>query len=94
MTLPPNEFIKVNHCPYCNHKATAAMRLEDEKEKPIPGALSICIECAKISVFNDDMNLDKFDMNTLDLEDHVYLVRLQYMTHGVHGRYIKEKKKH
>lgn len=92
--LPPNGFLKNNYCPYCNYNSTAAMRLENGADKPEPGALSICAKCAKIAIFKDDMSLDRFDMNTVDLEDHAYLIKMQYMAHGVNGRYAKENKKH
>lgn len=88
--LPKNEYKKSNNCPYCKYHANAAMNPDNEKEKPTPGALSVCIRCAKTSVFDEGMSLIPFDMNSLDEEDHAHVVRLQYNIHGVRGVYSKK----
>lgn len=92
MSEPPNNYRKPNNCPYCNAFVDAACRFENEEEKPEPDCLSVCINCAKVSIFDKDMKLQRFDMNTLDVEDHAYIVRIQYNAHGVGGRYKSTKK--
>lgn len=84
---PKNKYRNQNYCPYCNHSTDAAFIPEDETQKPVPGNLNICIQCAKPSVFTEDMKLDKFDMTTLDKDDHAHIVKMQYTIHGVNGRY-------
>lgn len=84
---PKNGYRKSNHCPYCNHFCDAASLPESEDEAPFPGALSICINCAKPSVFSEEMKLERFDMNTLDIEEHAHIVKMQATIHGVRGRY-------
>ena len=94
MSEPPNGYRNANFCPYCNHKTDAAMIPEDESQVPESGALSVCIKCAKVSSFGDDMKLQRFDMNTLDIDDHAHVLRMQFMVHDVNGRYPKKKPKH
>ncbi len=90
MDNPPNNYRKKNNCPYCNVFVDAALIPDDEKEKPIPGALSVCIHCAKVSIFDDEMKLKVFDMNGLDKDDHAHVVRIQYHIHGSQGKYSKK----
>lgn len=93
MSEPDNNYRKANNCPYCNSFLDAAMQLENEEEKPEPGCLSVCIKCAKVSVFDDDMNFQRFDMNILDIDEHAYIVAIQYHAHRVHNRYKKDGNK-
>lgn len=44
-------------CPDCGYTANAATNLEDEEQMPEPGDCSLCIKCAGIAVFNDDLML-------------------------------------
>lgn len=94
MSEPVNGYRKKNVCPYCNHHVDAALNPDNEKEVPIAGALSICIHCAKASIFNENMQLERFDMNTLDIDDHVFIVKMQYHIHHARGRYPAPKRKH
>jgi len=51
--------IKPHRCPYCgkeNHKATNPLGSDII---PPPGSLSLCIGCAGISIFNDDLTTRK-----------------------------------
>jgi hypothetical protein len=88
---PKNKYRKGNHCPYCNHYCDAATLPEDEEAAPYVGALSVCIECAKVSAFDKDMKLERFDMNTLDQDEHAFVTKMQYAIHGVRGRYSPKK---
>lgn len=90
MSKPPNDYRKENYCPYCNHHMDAACMPGDETAKPTPGALSVCIKCTKVSVFDDLMNIIPFDINTLDQEDHAHVIKMQYIIHGSQGHYQKK----
>ena len=47
-------------CPHCGAKHEFSTGLfQDELFKPIPGAVTICIKCAKTSVFTDGLTLRK-----------------------------------
>jgi len=45
-------------CPHCGHKFNAATSPTGD-DRPNPGDISVCIECRKISVFNDDLTTRK-----------------------------------
>ena len=64
--LPPNATrVAACSCPYCGSKLDAASGL-DEAAKPKPGCLSVCIECAEICVFNEQLALEKPEHGTLE----------------------------
>jgi hypothetical protein len=47
-----------NQCPYCQHKlelATASPR--NRHATPKPNDVTVCIECASVLVFTDDLNV-------------------------------------
>lgn len=47
---------KLSHCLACGHPLNGASRVDGDND-PIPGSISICIRCANIAVFDDDLNL-------------------------------------
>lgn len=65
MTLIPNKFRKPNLCPYCGYFTTAAFFPEDESIAPTAGDLSLCLMCCECSEFDENMNLIKFNIDTL-----------------------------
>lgn len=44
-------------CPVCGKKLDAATSVEKEEAVPDPGDLSICLYCATVSVFDDNLKL-------------------------------------
>jgi hypothetical protein len=46
-------------CPWCGHRLDAAMAADHDKPDaaPKPGDVSVCISCAQILVFADDLTL-------------------------------------
>ena len=64
--MPDNGYRKPNNCPYCGYYCDAALMHEDDKTTPNSGDLSFCLMCCKPSQFDDDMNLIKFDIDSID----------------------------
>jgi hypothetical protein len=46
------------HCPYCETRLDAATNLA-KVIMPKPGDISVCIQCAQILIFADDLTLRK-----------------------------------
>lgn len=44
-------------CPVCGKKLDAATHVEKEEAVPGPGDISICLYCATVSVFDDNLKL-------------------------------------
>lgn len=61
-----------DHCPVCNYLADSAAPVDDKPATPMPGDLSICINCGAFLQFAPDMDLieltpkewDKLDNQT------------------------------
>lgn len=45
------------NCPSCGCKLDAATNLADERRRPSPGDLSVCINCTSFLVFDDNLIL-------------------------------------
>lgn len=50
--------LPASQCPYCETKLDAATDLETVV-MPKPGDISICIKCAQLLIFTDDLTLRK-----------------------------------
>lgn len=46
----------LNLCAVCNHELDGATQVGGEN-KPNPGDVSICVRCANVAVFDDDLKL-------------------------------------
>lgn len=46
-------------CPFCGHRLDVAMAADpaNPAASPAPGDVSVCIECAQVLVFTDDLTL-------------------------------------
>lgn len=62
-------FVKKCECPYCLHKVDSAINEFDETVLPSKGDITLCIKCGEVSEFNEEMNLIKFNVSQLDVED-------------------------
>lgn len=72
-----NGFRKKNICPYCAKACDRAIEMDNPKSKPEPGCLSICLGCVKVSQFDKNLNLIKFNENELSLEDSLDINRMK-----------------
>jgi len=53
-------------CPHCGKELNSSLNTDSDERPPMPGDASICIDCAGIGVFNDDMQLMLPDRETLE----------------------------
>lgn len=68
-----SDFTKMgdDHCPVCASQLDAVQSMEKPNYKPSPKDLTLCMYCAAILVFEDDMALSEFPpvvFDTLDEE--------------------------
>jgi hypothetical protein len=64
--------VKESICPNCRKQLDAAINCCGEKEKPHSGDFSICMYCAAILCFGDDLNLccpEKEELTTIAVEE-------------------------
>ncbi len=47
------------NCPNCGHRFSAASSLDDASAKPSAGDFTVCIECAQLLAFDDDLRVRK-----------------------------------
>lgn len=72
------EFVKEgNTCPYCTYICESASMI-NSKERPKQGDLSFCLMCCQPLQWNENMDLVKFDLNSID--DIVERNRLKIMS--------------
>lgn len=56
--------IGTDYCPGCDYKIDSATPTDEEKRKPNPGDLVICLNCGAYLKFADDMALQ--DLTTVE----------------------------
>lgn len=61
--------IKENQCLKCNYKMDAADDLDKQKKEPESGDVSICINCAHVMIFDDNLNFRELEASE---EEEVY----------------------
>lgn len=59
-------------CPYCGTQLDAATKL-DRAIMPKPGDISVCIKCAQVLVFADDLMLRKPKPDEIEITDEIKL---------------------
>jgi len=66
-----SELIKIghNHCPVCTSYLDTVQSMENPESKPSPKDLTVCIYCAAILFFEDDMDLSEFPPVLFDTLD-------------------------
>ena len=84
-----NQYIKESNCPYCGKFIDRAINPKDFKDIPTPGCLSICFGCTEISEFDENMELIKIDIATLDLETIRLLDKMQIAL--IKGKKLQDK---
>lgn len=65
-STPNNGFRRKNNCPYCGYFCDAHQMIEDERIAPQVGDLTFCLMCCEPSQFDNDMKMEKFDLNSID----------------------------
>lgn len=68
MSLDVIHRLSTDHCPSCNTELDSVSSINTD-EKPEPGSITVCIECAEILEFNNDLHLVKLSPLTLDSFD-------------------------
>lgn len=70
--LPPE------HCTECNQLLDAASFIGDERVKPRPGDISLCIRCGHMTAFKDDMRRRELsDEEMHEMAGNAALLKLQ-----------------
>lgn len=68
-------------CPYCNTLLNATTSINNKKNNPKPGDFSICINCAEVIRFDQNLKLKKSSIeeakfyNVAGLEETIGLVK-------------------
>jgi len=62
MFLGKDHLVKKNICSVCGHDLDGATQINGDN-KPKPGDVSICVGCANIAIFDDDLNLRQPDLD-------------------------------
>ena len=57
--------VKKQKCPYCGFEGDGVEEFNREDRKPKPGDISVCISCAGIQVFGEEMELLKISKERL-----------------------------
>lgn len=57
-------FVKDNTCPYCTYPCPLVANIKSGR-RPIPGNLAFCLMCLNASIFDKEMHLIKFDLNSI-----------------------------
>lgn len=77
-STPDNGFRRENNCPYCGYFCDAHQMLKDEMAVPKVGDLTFCMMCCEPSQFNNDMKMEKFDLNSIeDIEERNRLKKIK-----------------
>lgn len=72
-------------CPYCHNPLSAVGQL-DNGAKPFPGDFSVCITCAGVLVFCDDLTVRKPTQEERDIaEKSVAVFNTQYSIRRLHA---------
>lgn len=82
--------LPLDHCPRCQHKLDAATSMD--YHTPKPGDLTVCINCAAICEWNQDMRLELFDPSKLRTIPIKTLVTLMNTVAAV--GYVKPRVRH
>lgn len=67
-------------CPWCGGRISAATNFQSETPEPKPGDLSVCIGCAGLLTFNDDLTVRKFaddDLFNLETDERVEFLKMR-----------------
>ena len=72
--------MKPSLCPKCKMILNGATHLQDVEKSPRPGDVTVCVVCAEVLVFDDDLMLRRplvgeIDENDPELQRHVIAVK-------------------
>jgi hypothetical protein len=58
-----------NVCPYCGKETDRCGNPLEPDHKPVPGNISVCVDCYNASRLDENMKLTKIDMDNVALEE-------------------------
>lgn len=88
-----DNYVPKSKCPYCDKEHDGAS--SPEGATPNPGDYCICIWCASMLKFGDNMELlpvSKYEMNTLNNEHSEFMAKMRLMQRAV--RSMDRRPKH
>jgi hypothetical protein len=69
---------KNDRCPYCSYEINRSETIGNKKCLPSTGDLSFCAMCCEAMIFDSNLNLQKFDLNSVkDLMERAYYKNAQ-----------------
>jgi len=76
-TTASGEIITPSRCPFCGYHGDAASCLSDPTLRPQAGDVTVCIDCARINVFNADFTLrtitdEEYTELSIDTQNELY----------------------
>lgn len=87
-----NGWRKDSVCPYCSYKVDSGFLPNDPKAIPRAGDLTLCIQCAEVSQFDEALEMHKFDVGNVSIEMARHISNMQYAIKAVHReRKMKEE---
>lgn len=64
-------------CPYCDYNMDRVSSVNNQAQ-PSPGDVTVCIQCAQVAIFCDDLSLRKTTKEEdRQFRSHPYLLKLQ-----------------
>jgi hypothetical protein len=82
-------YVGLCECPYCSHKVESAINEFDEEVLPTVGDITLCIKCGEVSEFNEEMQLIKFNVSRMSIEDLLDIRRKQIYIAQIHYKEAK-----
>lgn len=83
------DYAGLGKCPYCLHKVDSAINEFDEAILPIVGDITLCIKCGEVSEFDGEMQLIKFNVSRMSVEDLMDIRNKQFMIAKIHYKEAK-----
>lgn len=66
-------------CPACGYLVDAASKADGGDKRPMPGDLTMCMECQEPFQFGEGMVLERVDLDTLENEDPATVAELRHI---------------
>lgn len=79
--------IPERRCPFCDYKLDVAASVYNKKNTPKPGDISICLSCASILIFNDDLTIRKPEPGEIEITPEIH--KIQQAIRSVDRRDLK-----
>lgn len=82
-------YVSLSECPYCSHKVDSAINEFGETVLPKVGDITLCIRCGEVSEFDSEMNLIKFNVSTMNVEELMDIRHKQLYVAKIHYKEAK-----